>query len=399
MSALLTDSTGQQALALAAAQDDPGSVQAATRLRAQFSSELATAALHQEALRRRARAKLGDRAADMLFTADGLEQATRPEVSRWRFARLVAAGITRVVDLGCGIGADAMAALDAGLDVVTIERDAEVAEFARHNLAVANGQAGPGTAEVVVADAIDWAAAHLHSSSPTTAVLLDPARRTDRGRTWRVEDLSPPWDFVLDVLAAGRPAVVKLGPGIDRSMLPQVPTSHVSHGGDAVETTLWGGPPGVAFPGVEAVVIDRAGTVHTLSGQPRAVPFGPLGSWLHEPDPAVSRAGLVGLLGDDLVQLDPTAGYYSGNVDLTSPFVTSFEVLEVLEASPRRLKAWVREHGVGTLEIKKRGRGGLLDVDPAALRRQLKPKGPASATIVLAPTGEGVRAIVCRRAG
>ena len=42
-------------------------------------------------------------------------------------------------------------------------------------------------------------------ADPGTAVFCDPARRTDRGRSWRVEDLSPGWSFVLDLLD-GTPA-------------------------------------------------------------------------------------------------------------------------------------------------------------------------------------------------
>jgi hypothetical protein len=53
----------------------------------------------------------------------------------------------------------------------------------------------------------------------------------------------------------------------------------------------------------------------------------------------------------------------------------------------------VRQNRIGTLEIKKRG----LDVDPAALRRRLSPKGPRSATLVLTPTPDGAAALVVRR--
>ena len=59
----------------------------------------------------------------------------------------------------------------------------------------------------------------------------------------------------------------------------------------------------------------------------------------------------------------------------------------------KALRAWVRERGVGTLEIKKRG----IDLDPAALRRTLKPKGKASATLMVTPTPAGARVLVCSR--
>ena len=45
----------------------------------------------------------------------------------------------------------------------------------------------------------------------------------------------------------------------------------------------------------------------------------------------------------------------------------------------RALSRALRERGIGTLEIKKRG----VDVDPAALRTKLKLRGDAAATLVL----------------
>ena len=116
---------------------------------------------------------------------------------------------------------------------------------------------------------------------------------------------------------------------------------------------------------------------------------------LYEPDPAVIRAGLVEVLAAELkarrVQAD--IAYLIADQPRHTPFATVFEVLEVLDAGEKTLRGWVREHRVGTLEIKKRG----VDIDPAALRRRLKPAGPNSATLVLTPTPDGARALVVRR--
>jgi hypothetical protein len=58
------------------------------------------------------------------------------------------------------------------------------------------------------------------------------------------------------------------------------------------------------------------------------------------------------------------------------------------------LREWVLDREIGRLEIKKRG----IDTDPAALRRKLRPAGPNAATLVLAPTPAGARALVVQRA-
>ena len=132
----------------------------------------------------------------MFFTRDGLEQATRPAVADHHAQRFLAAGVRRVVDLGCGIGADALAFARAGLEVVAVERDPDTAAVAMANLA--------GRAEVLCADAEEVAvdAAHAggrgvlrpgpaerarpglagHRLHPELVARHPPARRTAYGR-------------------------------------------------------------------------------------------------------------------------------------------------------------------------------------------------------------------------
>lgn len=81
MARRLVSSEGRKALELASTEADPDSLSAATRLRRQIDADLAAAVLDQISLRRQAVAKLGPVTASMLWTRDGLEQATRGDVS------------------------------------------------------------------------------------------------------------------------------------------------------------------------------------------------------------------------------------------------------------------------------------------------------------------------------
>lgn len=371
---------GAEALAAAMAESEPDSLAAASRLRARFSPEVAAAALTQASLRRRARTKFGAEAQLLWLTPDGLEQASRPEVATWRAQRLVAAGARRVVDLGCGIGADARAFLAAGLEVSAVELDPASAELAQANL--------PG-AEVLVGDATALAESLLAQADDQTAVFVDPARRGDRGRSWRVEDLSPSWSFVTHLLASRELVCVKLGPGFPRELIPDgVEACWVSHRGDVVETGLWRLPG--AGPSSAAVILPGA---HRIEAGRDALPVRPPGRYLLEPDGAVIRARALGEISAGAWLLDRDVAYLSCDEPLSSPFATRFEILETIDAGEKSLRAWVRAHQVGVLEIKKRA----IDVDPAALRRRLKPSGPNHATIVLARTTEGARGLVVRR--
>lgn len=368
------------ALDAAIQQPDPDSLAAATALRRRFDPELAAAALGQVALRRRARTKFGDAAASMLFTPTGLEQATRPVVARWRAQRLVAAGVRRVADLGCGLGSDARAYAEAGLEVLAVEADETTAVLAAANLADLPGVTVTQARAEEVALAADQVA------------FCDPARRRGAERSWRIEDFQPSWEFVTGLLERPAGAMLKLGPGLPHRLIPAgVGAEWVSHDGDAVEVTL--GSATLAEP-VRGATVLPAGRRILARDVPLKVTG--VGAYLLEPDPAVIRSGAVPALAAELGagRVADGIAYLSTDGPLSSPFATTFEVLEVLPHKEKVLRSWVRDHRVGVLEIKKRG----LELDPAALRRKLRPTGPESATLVLTPTPDGARVLVVRRA-
>ncbi len=374
---------GRAALEAASHETDPGSLGAAGRMRKGFPPELAAAALSQVALRRKAAAKF-PRSHEMFFTSEGLEQATRHQVSAWRAQQFVAAGVSEVFDLGCGVGADAMAFLEAGLRVHAVEADPDTAALATANLSLLDGAAvRVGNAENVPV--------------PNGAgVFLDPARRSGRGRTWRLEDFSPPWSLVLHHLSSPQFTCVKMGPGLPKELIPDgVRATWVSHRGDVVEASLWNGP----GPSRAAVVFPRDGgePIELSAEGPRELEVRSPGQFIIEPDNAVIRAGLVTEIAPttDIWLLQDQIAYLSSDVPLNSPLADCFEVTALLPYDPRAIRAHLGREGIGTLEIKCRG----IDVDPAALRRTLKPKGPGNATLLLLRTPEGAIAAVARRLG
>jgi hypothetical protein len=377
------------ALTAAEAEADPGSLGAGTRLRSRFGPEVAAAALTQAALRRQARTKFGAAAATLWFTRDGLEQATRPEVADLHAARFVAAGVRRVVDLGCGIGADAVAFVRAGLDVLAVERDPATAAVARANLASAVAAGGHRVgAEVVVADVADVLAAGIAAGD---GVFADPARRDARGRVWRAQDFSPDLGSLLTLADPARVLGLKLGPALPHALVPDdAEAEWVSHRGDVVEVGLWSGPGSV--PGRRSALL--APDLRLIAEAAHLEVRAP-GPYVYEPDGAVIRSGAVGVLGEQLEAglLDAQIAYLTADALVETPYATAFAVERVLPYDLKVLRRWVREAGIGRLEVKKRG----LDVDPAQLRRDLRPKGEGSATLLLSRTPTGTLALVAHR--
>ncbi|CAD5138333.1 Thump_like domain-containing protein [Microbacterium sp. Nx66] len=364
---------------------------AVSRLRAAgHSPDLVSAVVGQAHLRARAAAKFGPFAARMLFTRAGLEQATRLGVAARHAQRIRRAGLTSVADLGCGIGGDALAFAGAGLAVHAVDADEVTAALAAYNLAPFGDDATVrhATAEDVLGEPV-----------PGQAIWMDPARRTSgHSETRRVsaDDYSPSLDWAFAV-AAQRPTGIKLGPAHDRDALPaDAETQWVSADGSVVELVVWSRE--LAREGVRrSALVIRGERSHELTGPADAedAPVRPLGAFLHEPDGAVIRARLIGDVARslDAGMLDPRIAYLTSDAALTSPFVQSFRVRETLPITPKTINAALKTHGIGRIEIKKRG----VDVDPAAFRRKLTLRGDAEATLILARFGDQRRAILADR--
>ncbi len=390
-----------------------------SRLRAAgHSPDLVSAVVGQARLRTKAAAKFGPFAARMLFTPAGLEQATRRSVAAHHAGRMRAAGIEHVADLGCGIGGDALAFAAVGMRVSAVEADEVTAAIAAYNLAVFGEQV-----EVHHGAAQDHVAGTLRSDSPAArgetgaahrslserseskrsnspdAIWLDPARRTTgHGETRRVgvADYSPPLDWALD-LAERIPTGIKLSPAHDRDALPPGSEAQwVSAEGETVELVLWSGA--LARPGVRrSALLLRGDEAHELTapGDTEDAPARALGAYLHEPDGAVIRARLIGEVARslDAGPLDPRIAYLTSDAGRTSPFVQTFRVREAMPAKVPVINAALRDHGIGVLEIKKRG----MDVDPAQFRQKLVLRGDDSATLLLTRIGDKRLAILADR--
>lgn len=350
---------------------------------------LVAAVLTQTKLRRRAAAKFGPFAERMLFTEPGLEQASRLSVAALHANRFRQAGITEVADLGCGIGAESMALASLDINVKALEIDEVTAAVATYNLAPFEN------AFVEQADVTEL------DLSKFGGLFFDPARRElggpSRERAARKFDpaaFSPTFDFVIEA-ANKKPTGVKFGPGHPHEAIPnEAEAQWVSVDGDLVELGLWFGA--VARPDVKrAALLITGNTRHEItshSAERMDAPVGNLGGFVYEPDNAIVRSHLIGQLADQLdAQLfAPEIAYLTSDKEISSPWLKGYRVLDNLVFDRKKLKAYLRERNIGTLEIKKRG----SDIVPEELRKELAPKGEGAATLIITRVGDAHRALV-----
>lgn len=352
---------------------------------------LVAAVLTQAKLRRRAAAKFGPFADRMIFTEAGLEQASRLSVAGLHANRFRQAGIETVADLGCGIGAESMAMASLDINVKAFEIDEVTAAVATYNLS---------PFENALVEQADVTTLDL---SKFDGLFFDPARRElggpARERATRKFDpaaFSPTFDFVM-AAAAKKPTGVKFGPGHPHEGIPEnAEAQWVSVDGDLVELGLWFGS--VARPDVKrAALLINGNTRHEIishSAERMDAQIGQLAKYVYEPDNAVVRSHLIGQLAEQIQAhlFAPEIAYLTSDEKISSPWLKGYEVLDNLVFDRKKLKAYLRERGIGVLEIKKRG----SDIVPEQLRKELALKGEGAATLVVTRVGDAHRALVCK---
>ena len=370
------------------AQGAPDTLATSAALRRAYpelSPEQCAAALTQASLRALASKRYGIDGPSFL-TRDGLEQATRPVIARRRAEIIAASGSARVVDLTAGLGFDASAFVSAGLEVTVVERSPQTACLLAANVSAARLVLGDATDPSILAEA-------THDLGSDDVIFIDPSRRDPSGRRTSdgsraqserdPERWSPPWSFVTS-LARHHRVCVKTTPSFPLGNVPPGWQGEwTSVGGNSTEACLWSWP--VFDASRRAVRIDSDATdvaEFEGAGTVGGTNVKELGAWLHEPDPSIIKAGLI----DELAaafgawHLGPGSIWLSGDVPVTSPFIRSFAVKEMLPSDPKSLRRALRERGIGALTIKGRSTG----IDPQALRKRLDLDGPNPATIVIA---------------
>lgn len=343
----------------------------ATRLRRDHPAELVSAALGQARLRQRAAAKFGAEDAErMYFTPNGVEQSTRTTVATHRALRLRSLGVRSVADLCSGIGGDAIALARAGIRVLAVDRDPLTVAVARAN-AEALGLAD--LIEVREADVTEV------DTQAYDAVFVDPARRGGRGRIFDPEAYSPPLSWAIATALKAPLAALKIAPGIPHEAVPaEAEAEWISDAGDVKEAVLWfGTEPGL----VRATLLPGPRELRGRGLPDPAVRA--VGRYLYEPDGAVIRAHLVAEVAEEVDGglVDETIAYITADELRPTPYAAAYEITDRLPFNVKKLKALLRERGVGVLTVKKRGSA----VEPEELRKKALPKqhGPHSATVFL----------------
>ncbi len=355
----------------------------ATEFRGQYPAGLVAAALTQQSLRFAAQEKFS-RASEMYFTRAGLEQASGEQAAAHSAGRF--AGSSLVADLCCGIGGDLTALASVARQVVAVDADLETLAFAMRNVAVM------GASGLVAGVCADVRGLHLAGFG---AVFIDPARRAG-GRRLRTGDSEPPLDWCFGLARQVPRVCVKAAPGLPHDLVPAGwEAEFVALGRALKEALLWS--PAFATARRRATVLPVDGTqvgcCTLVASAEEPAPVSEPGAYLLDPNPAVTRAGLVADLAHELGawQIDPMIAFLSVDQPVRTPFARTLRILESMPWHEREVGRKLRQLGVGTADIRRRGLAG----DVQQIHRRLALQGDRSATIVITRRNDRPWGLIC----
>ncbi|MBN2501080.1 MAG: methyltransferase domain-containing protein [Anaerolineales bacterium] len=330
-------------------------------LNKRYPTEVARMALTIAILREEAGRKF-PQARKMFFERSAFEQASSWEVAAYRAARY--AGLDRVLDLGCSIGGDTLALAEV-TPTIGVDYDDLRVQMARANAAAL------GLAERTGFIQAELTAALPLQLNAGTGIFFDPARRKNGQRIHSVRDYEPPLGIVEYWLPQAPAVGVKISPGVKLEELSayDAEIEFISLKGELKEAVLWFGP---------LKTTERRATLlpgeHTLTAEhiPK-IPLSEPRAYIYEPDPAILRAGLVTVVGEQLnaAQLDAEIAYLTADAYVETPFARAWQVEDWLPFQLKRLRAFLRERNVGRVTVKKRG----SPIVPEDLIRDLRLEG------------------------
>ncbi len=284
----------------------------------------------------------------LLAVRGAVEQATSVRVATWHAQQLPADA--RVLEIGCGCGADSLALAHRAQNLMATDIDPVRAACAHTNLMAF----GLASARALPADGLEVLAGEGRRAN---VVFADPDRRPGGRRTLDPERWEPPLSRLLALADGERSVFVKAAPSLSADEVPApFDVAYVSFAGACVEAFL-SAEPGRAPRAPRAVLLPPEGPSVELAGDRGDAPAGPLGAVLLVADPAAIRARLLAELCSrhELRLVNSGLAFLTGESAAQSPWLTAYRVIESLPLHPRHVRHAVRRLGPRQLRVHARG--------------------------------------------
>ncbi|MCA9193929.1 MAG: hypothetical protein KDB03_19290 [Planctomycetales bacterium] len=330
-----------------------------------------------------------------LWTQQSYEQA-----SDWWSAQFKASLFPprqQIFDVCCGAGADSVALAKRG-SVVAVDQDAIITMYASHNMkshgVLGEVRQGRYRAQECVGG----------------LVHIDPDRRSDGKRRGSASSsYSPPLEDILPLGQSAQGSMIKLSPmcvwhATNAEFIRRnFQRLWLGNFHECRQQLLISGDLRCNQFGEKTAVLCDPEKTSTFTScvqsnvQCQIVnePGKLRGKFLYDLHPVLHASQLTSdfAIQHDLNAVHSPHGYFVADRTLTSAWLQTFQVLEILPFDNRKIRSWLRLHGAGMVEVKSR----LFSLDASKLQRQLGQSSGNSVTLLVTRIGEKIRAVAAQR--
>jgi len=295
---------------------------------------------------------------NLLYTPLALEQSSGERTAVYK-ASLMSG--KKLIDLSGGLGVDTIFFARIFQEVVYCERDSLLCAVVEHNLKVS------GMANVVVKNSESISLLAKYPDDSFDWIYVDPARREQGQRSIALEAASPDVVACHNLLLQKAPKVcIKASPVLEISGLKKLlPALHtiivVSVDRECKEILLLlertypsDGPVQVKAVCLNA---DSEGITEIVGGgdAPRGVGTA-VKEYLYEPDPAIIKGRLSGVLARDsgLQFVNQNVDYLTSDRKIEAFPGRSFRVVECVPYKPKSFRAFLDRHAIARASIQRR---------------------------------------------
>lgn len=335
------------------------------------------------------------RAKLMKFSREGLAQASSKYLAEYRTWKIrdKLGEVTNCLDVCCGIGGDSIA-MATRWKVVAVENDKDTIDMAKHNIRVYNLERNIDFVEGDINELIENKT-FIDKVRNTDYIFFDPSRRSEEGRTVKIEEYRPPLSLVGKLQLISPNICVKISPGTDLNRIKyDCDIEVVSYKGEVKEVMLWFGNlkeksdvnqiMATKLPEKNTLIKSKS-KLDILQSSPK--------TYLYEPDPAFIKAHLIEDLAKEygLNLINKKIAYLTGNEKIKTPLLNRYLVKGVVNLDFKEINTMLFELNIGRVDFKARG----VKIDLRNIHKKIHGKGKNAGLVIFTKITEKNQAIIC----
>jgi precorrin-6B methylase 2 len=254
----------------------------------------------------------------MMFDKESIEIATPEIIANYRAKRLTC---DCIIDMCCGIGGDTIALTETCKDVIAIDINNQMIDFAKHNCKIH----GKNNVSFIQGNVLEIDLKKFNANY----AFSDPTRRINGKRVKELSETIPPIDQIIKKIMNYKGFCIEVSQQLKHEEIPyDCEREYLSYNGECSCLSLYFG--NLKKCERSAVILPLEVRIESKYNQKKPI-ITDLKKYFYEIDPAIIKADLISELSAEF-NLTSYENFLTSDEKIISPYMkNSFELLDVVK--------------------------------------------------------------------